>query len=117
MLDGAQRRLQRHDRAGPFGGQDLGGVPAGALQFQAGALQLQGVLERLDTVPVGQGAGRVPWRLVLLPMPGWRRPPPVQAGLAYVLGRDPPVPLLTGDRARVLPGAGETPGAQVATDG
>jgi len=54
MLDGPERRLQRHDRAGPFGGQDLGSLPAGALQ-------LQSALECLNTVAIRTGRGPVRW--------------------------------------------------------
>jgi hypothetical protein len=54
--------------------------------------------------------------LVLLRMPGWCRLLPVQASLEHVVGGDPPWAGLTGDRAWVLPGAGEAAGAQVATD-
>jgi hypothetical protein len=108
MLHGPQRGFQRHDRAGPLGGQRLGNL-------SAGALQLQGVLERLDTVFVGPGTGRVRCCL-LLRMPGWCRLLPVQAGLDDVVGGDLPLPGLTGNSARGLAGAGEASVAQVATD-
>jgi len=108
-LQGLYRGLQRQDRAGPFGGQDLGSLPPGALQ-------LQGMLKRLGAIPLSQGTARFSYWLVVLRMTGWWRGLPVQASPEQVLGRDPPLPGLTGDPAWLLPGAREAPGAQVATD-
>jgi hypothetical protein len=80
LLDGPQRGLQRHDRAGPFGGQDLGGLPAGALQFQ-------GVLEGVDAVAVGPARGRVCRWVLRGRMPGGCRLLPGQAGLIPGFGQ------------------------------
>jgi hypothetical protein len=109
MLQGPQRGLQRPDRAGPLGGRKLGSLPTGALQ-------LQGLLKRVDTVPVSPGTGRVAGCLVVLRMAGWSRAAPVQASAEHLRGWDPPLPRLTGNRAWRLPGAREAPHAQVAAD-
>jgi hypothetical protein len=109
MPQGPQRGLQRRDRAGPLGGQELCRLPAGALQ-------LQGMLKRVDTVPHGPGNGRLGGCLVVVHLARWGRAAPVQASAEEVPGRDPPSPRLPGDRAWRLPGAGEAPRAQVAAD-
>ena len=63
ILQGAQCDLQRQDRAGALGGQDLGGLAAGALK-------LQGMFKGSDAVMGGLGTSRSFWRLLLLSMVG-----------------------------------------------
>ena len=95
---------------GPFGGQELGSLPAGPLQ-------LQGMLKRVDAVLISPGTGRFAGCLAVLRMAGRGRAVLVQASTEHVLGWDPPMARLTGGRAWLLPGAREAPRAQVAADG
>jgi hypothetical protein len=74
------------------------------------------MLKRPYAVLCSPAAGGFNWNLMLLPMVRWCRPAPVQTGIENVLGRDPPLPGLPGDRAWLLSGAREAPGAKIAAD-
>jgi len=91
-LQRRQGAFQGLDRAGPLGGQVLGGLAAGTLK-------LQGVLELSNPVINRLAGGSAARGLVIPIMVGCSSLAWLQAGCEQILGWDPPCHTLAGDGA------------------